>query len=167
MHRLPQSLKGGGALTVGKTPALQQGPQAATPVASASLSDRAQLYRAPSCRSPPSGRIKRRQSGSAALPRAGQGRERGQPLVPRRNAGHLPLPLVRGNHGAEEAQQGICRPPPRSTELSSRSICRTASPSRKTNSLFKAGRQPSRKGPPTRIRHRPPLLAPYQWSLPV
>lgn len=48
-------------------------------------------------------------AGAAALPPE-QSWKRGQPLVPRRNAGHVPLPLTRGNHGADGAQQGVCRP---------------------------------------------------------
>lgn len=64
------------------------------------------------------GRARRRQSTrSPAGPRAAHSRCQRQLVgediavpFPSRLAGHVPLPLTRGNHGADGAQQGVCRP---------------------------------------------------------
>ena len=156
MHRLPQSLKEGTALAVGKAPALQQGPQAATPVAIANLSGGTAVPRpilpqssirqdkAPAKRvgGAPPGRAGKEDSppSRGGMPDTSPSPWRRKSRSRRRTAGHLPIPARRS-----------CPPAP--------SVAPPLRPGGPTARL-KSGASRPEKGPLTRIRHRPPLLAP-------
>lgn len=124
MHRLPQSLKEGGALAVDKAPALQRGPQAAIPVASASLSGGTAVPR------PILPQSSIRQDGAAAKRGGGappgQGRAGKEDSPPFRGGmpDTSPSPWC-GEITEQKKHSRVFAAPPRSMELSSRSICHT------------------------------------------